>query len=119
MKAPSKLDLTKYATAAGAAKALYKKLREHAERMGQNPDIEVSLFRPGDDYEGCDNGGWHVVWEAGPYEWGIKLSGDYDCDKGRGSDFVGFPARLPYPRTYETSWMAEPWWSFSLVFYPN
>ena len=41
------LDLSRFTTTAAAAKALHAAVREAAEAMGQNPDIEVSLFSPG------------------------------------------------------------------------
>lgn len=62
-------DPKAYKTKAGAAKGLYEALRKAAKDEGQNPDMEVQIWKPG------ENGNqWRVSWEAGPYEWAIGLS---------------------------------------------
>jgi hypothetical protein len=69
------LDLSKYKSAAGAAKALYTLVCEKAEATGMDPDIECRLMTP---EEGVANGfgkEWRVMWEAGPYEWGVGMAG--------------------------------------------
>ncbi len=108
------LDLTKYKTASGAAKAAYRKLQEYAEYLGQRPD-EVFIKTPAENWEGC--GGWFVCWEGGPYEWGIKVSGDYDCDDPHQTG--GMPVPLKCDPSKRVGWMTEPYWSFSLVFYQD
>jgi len=69
------IDLTKYKTAAGAAKALHKHICELAVKMGQKPEIEVTLFTPEKGEKMGYGKSWRVMWEAGPYQWGFLLSG--------------------------------------------
>ena len=115
MKQVKVLDLTSYKTAAGAAKAAHRKLREYCEYLGMNPDIEVFIKPPSENWQGC--GGWFVCWESGPYDWGIKVSGDYDWDD---PDQTGrMPVPLKCDPAQRVGWMAEPYWSFSLVFYAD
>ena len=114
IKAVKVLDLSQYRTAAGAAKAAHRKLREYAVYLGQDPR-DVFLVRPEERREGCD--GWFLCWEGGPYEWGIKVSLDYDCDDSRQTGRMPVPLKAdPYERT---GWTTEPYWSFSLVFYQD
>ena len=84
----------KYKTKAAAAKALYRSLRAACERIGMNPDIEVSIFNPEQaEAHGYVGKAWHVIWESGPYDWGV-------------SNFFAGP------------WgYCEPYWGFDLAFY--
>ena len=116
MKRVKVLDLTSYKTAAGAAKAAHRKLQEYAVSIGQRAD-EVFIRPPGERWEGCS--GWFVCWEGGPYEWGIKVSGDYDCDDPNQTGAMPVPLKLGCATSGLRGWMAEPYWSFSLVFYPD
>lgn len=84
-------------TPAGAAKAVYKVCREFAEKAGMKPDIEVGIFKPGQDRWSGQNGLWAVTFEAGPYEWAIEAS---------------MEDNNPHV-------LAEPYMSFDLHFYPN
>lgn len=85
------------ATAAQMAKAAHKVLERMARRAGHNPDIEVSIWAPG-ERAGLDR--WRVSYEAGPYEWAVVAS--------MGSIFNGFGEHI-----------VEPYYSFDLCFYPS
>ena len=87
-----------YKTAAGAAKALYRSVCKLAAEYGQNPAIEVTLQDPATSAEFGTGRGWRVIWEAGPYEWAIMLSMSDEMFVQRG-------------------WLAEPYYSFDLVFH--
>ena len=66
-------DLSTYKTVAGAAKALHRHLTKVAKDWGMHGlDLPV-LYAPGDRSESFGN--WWVVWESGPSEWGVYLSG--------------------------------------------
>lgn len=58
-------------SAEAAAKSIYKRLCKEAARIGQKPEIEVAIKKPGERRHHPDNSCWCVVWEAGPYQWGI------------------------------------------------
>lgn len=112
-----KLDLNKYKTAAGAAKALYKYLCEHAAAAAASPDYEVAgteviIRKPGEGGPSWANGSWHVMWESGPYGWASAvMAGEsmYAEEYGirRPAEVVGF--RSPV-------WDADVGYSFSIVF---
>lgn len=85
-------------TAETLAKATYEVLRKHAKLQGQNPDIEVSIKRPGEPRHFANEQSWVVVWEAGPYEWAIPISMAIGTWTGK---------------------LAEPYYSFDLCFYPG
>jgi multimeric flavodoxin WrbA len=114
MKRVKVLDLTSYKTAAGAAKAAHRKLQEYAVSLGQRAD-EVFIKTPAERWEGCT--GWFVCWEGGPFEWGVKVSCDYDCDDPNQTG--GMPVPLKCNPAQRVGWMTEPYWSFSLVFYAD
>lgn len=61
-----------------AAKVLYEALVAEADARGQDADVEVSLFTPEQDarHGFFGQGVWRVAWDAGPYDWGVKLSND-------------------------------------------
>lgn len=99
------LDLSKKKSAKAAAKALYRYLKN-------KHDANAQLHSPSENPRG--NNAWGVVWESGPYEWAIALTGGesmYAGEFGFGSDpeVVGF-----YD---QDGWMAEPHFSFDLQFY--
>ena len=108
------LDLTKYKTAAGAAKAAHRTLRKYCAYLGMDPDIEVFIKTPAEKWMDCS--GWFVCWESGPYEWGIKVSCDYDCDDPKQTGRMPVPLKIDHDRR-SGAWTAEPYWSFSLVFF--
>lgn len=100
------LDLSEYSTAAGAAKALNEYLTEELDGGDA-----VNLYRPDDNPR--ENGAWAVVWEGGPYEWAVHLTGGeslFTGELGRVSDseVTGFR---------NDDWVAEPHFSFDLQFF--
>ena len=108
------LDLGDYRSAAGAAKATYRWLRQKADTVGQDPDIEVAIRRPGENP--WDAPGWHVVWEGGPYEWAIALTGGSSMYS---SEFGGGGTAEVTGLHDADGWHAEPGYSFSLLFYDD
>jgi len=79
------------------AKALYAAVCERAEAEGQKPDIECRIVAPGESaYDGNGNR-WLVMWEAGPYHWGVQVSMSITMNIG----------------------LVEPYYSFDLTFYPG
>ena len=94
------VDVSGYKTAAGAAKATAKKIREFAELQGHDPELEVT----------CQNedGVWIVYYEAGPYNWAPEMTGGVGFYKGEPQiqgllDGEGFGVECEY--------------SFALAFY--
>jgi len=86
---PERVDVSGYKTAAGAAKATAKCLREWASFMGYNPD-DVVVYDPEDTKAKRDvrsDGVWCVAWEGGPYEWASALTG--------GTTLTGFAGPKP------------------------
>lgn len=65
------LNVSDYSTAAGAAKAVGSHLKDIAESIGQKPS-EVTVKKREDDSLGER---WVVIWDGGPFEWAIKLTG--------------------------------------------
>jgi hypothetical protein len=96
------LRLNTYETPEAAAKALYEHLRTKAAEAGQKPDCEVALSPPGEGWVNTDE--WHVVWEAGPYEWGV----DFSLGDGSKIDATG--------GTGNRNWYTEPYWGFDVAF---
>lgn len=107
--------------ASDAAKKLHEWVCALSREMGQNPDVEVHLWSPtstrahSSDTErpsGRNRSNvWTVVWESGPFEWGIHLT----CGSsvyGGGSP----PEVLLYQGKRFT---AEPWTPFDVCFYPE
>ena len=110
------LDLTKYKTAKGAATKLHEFLREKSAALGQNPDIEV-FMRQHQDQQGNEQAGrWLVSWEAGPYEWAICLSGG---DSMYAAELENYSGKTQVKMFGSPHWIAEPYYSFDLVFSPN
>lgn len=81
-----------------AAKAINTICRDEAIKCGMKPEIEVGLWRPGERrFNGRDTV-WSVSWESCPYyEWAIIASMEVSS-----AHFV-----------------AEPYYSFDLNFYPK
>lgn len=69
------IDLAYYKSKATAAKILHEIVRTCARREGQKPDIECWVNTP-DTWKNYPDYGknWRVMWEAGPYCWGVDLS---------------------------------------------
>ena len=111
---PDPVDVSDYKSASGAAKKTHDALQDHADAMGFDPD-NVVLYRPEDDYQG--SGTWAVVWEGGPYEWAVALTG--------GTSLTGFAGpRMNYDGTPEVQGLTsgdgfgvECHFSFDLLFY--
>lgn len=78
------------------AKAVHAACVEFATGVGMKPDIEVDFREPGAQRHIPACNGWTVVFEAGPYDWGVNLS-FHLLEKG---------ARL-----------CEPYYGFDLTFY--
>ncbi len=94
------VDLSKFKTAAGAAKALHRAIVSVA---GEN-NAGVNLLTPERSKALGYGKVWRVMWEGGPEEWGIKAS--Y-------GDFGSIPAKWT-PRS--TEWYMEPYYSFDVGF---
>ncbi len=126
------LDLSKYRTAAGAAKALHKWLIERAEAdrarledIGVNPRYAPSpegivLRSPAEAGIEWAQNGWHVVWEGGPYEWAYALTnGSSMFEHEYGSELRAMGAKTAGPEVVGFSgpgWIAQPGYSFSILF---
>jgi hypothetical protein len=81
-----------------AAKAINTLCWHEAIECGMKPEIEVGLWEPGKKrFNGRDNV-WSVAWESCPYyEWAIIASGEVS----------------------NANFIAEPYYSFDLNFYPK
>lgn len=88
------------ATAEKMAKTAYEVVRAMSAEIGQNPDIETFIKTPKESHNYCGGtpGIWLVCWESGPYEWAYQASGKIGEVTGK---------------------LCEPYWSFSLNFYPQ
>lgn len=92
---PLDFDPNAYDTCEAAATALHAALeRICRDQYSQNPEIELFLHSPEQSQEHIGVKRWHVSWEAGPWEWAIRLSFAMQSEK----------------------WWVEPYWSFSLTF---
>jgi hypothetical protein len=98
---PVTLNLGQYKTAGGAAKALHR----HLMAYWDNP-ADLVLLTPERSEELGYGRVWRVMWEGGPYDWGVKMSGDFTYwgvggynDRGRAGD-----------------WYLEPYYSFDVGF---
>lgn len=80
------------------ATALYRVLRAQAEALGQDPDREVLIRRPGEPRHFDDTACWVVAWEAGPFQWAYDGSHAVMDATGR---------------------LCEPYYSFDLCLYEN
>lgn len=98
------VNLSKFKTPAGAAKAFHKAVREAATDIGHKPDIEVTLMTPERSARLGYGKVWRVMWEGGPDDWGIKASmGDFGVVAAK------------WDRS-KTDWYMEPWHSFDVGF---
>jgi hypothetical protein len=96
---PIKFDPTKYKTASGAAKAFHRALCELSRELGQKPEIEILLCTPERSQELGTGRCWRVIWESGPFEWGVAMS-----------------INNLFRRGY---WYTEPYYSFDVCFYAD
>lgn len=83
-----------------AAKHLYAYLYRVAESWGYKPEIELGIYSP-DERQSESGNAWWVMWESGPYDWGLTYTMD-------GKD-----------RTYADGWFCECYWGFDVIFVPN
>ena len=91
-RAIKRAKVTEAKTKSIAAKRLYEALRQVAKDLGMNPDLEVSIWKPGEHGHGdC----WRVSFEAGPHQWAIGASSDY---------------------LHNDRWYTEPFYSFDVCF---
>lgn len=79
------------------ARAVYDACVEYAEGVGMKPEIECAFKEPGAQVHTPPQNGWTVVFEAGPYDWGVNLSLWLICEKG--------------------AQLCEPYYGFDLTFY--
>jgi hypothetical protein len=113
VEVPDKVDVSDYKTAAGAAKKTAEALREHADSMGFDPDA-VNLYRPEDEYQGYDS--WAVVWEGGPHEWALALTGGESLTAFTGHGSFGHDPEVD-GLTSGAGFDVECHFSFDLVFF--
>lgn len=105
-----KLDISEYDSAEEAARALYEYITETFEAddaMLWDPETTAKKF--GEN----NKGHWTVMWESGPMDWSVHLTGGESMFRAEMPQFsepevVGF---------YENdNWIAEPHGSRDLVF---
>lgn len=71
MRQPKEIDLRKCKTREEVARGIFDGIKRI---VGADECTEMFLMDP-DRSEECGYGRtWRVMWEGGPYEWGIKLS---------------------------------------------
>ena len=68
-----KLDLSKYDLLT-AKDELFAYVSAKATSWGMDPSTECALLSPGESAELGYGRQWRVMWESGPYEWGVHLS---------------------------------------------
>ena len=102
---PPRLKLHEFRTAADAAKALAAHLRERFD------DEHVTLMTPAESHAWGSGRCWRVIWEGGPFEWGINLSLADD-----GLDGTLTELGIEYDWTAEREWYLEPYYSFDVCF---
>lgn len=111
------LNLYKYKTPGGAAKALYKYLVELANESEYDGKREVFIRTPEESDLNGNGPYWHVSWESGPFEWASKVSG--------GGSIYGGYNNPPEIKLFDDDWKGngrwhvEPYYSFDLFFYPD
>lgn len=113
------LDLSQYTEAEAAAKAFAAFLRDYAEKVGQKRSEIVFLYPPEHRDRFGNSAAFHVMWEGGPFEWAIALMG------GESLGSAEFPElRLTSNEPEVTgftgeNWSSDPYYSFSVAFYPH
>lgn len=65
------IDLSEYKSRHGAAKAAGRKIKEIAEDLDQDPDLEVTVEKR----DGRFGERWVVSWPGGPFDWATVLCG--------------------------------------------
>lgn len=109
---PKAPDLSTVKTPKKAARLVYEYVQGLNAASGGH-DSEVQLFAPDECPRGW--GGWHVMWEGGPFEWAIWLGGGSSWMAG---ELGGGSKPGPFPHGINGPWgHAEAGYSFSLVFH--
>jgi hypothetical protein len=75
--ADATLDLSTYKTTSGAAKALHRHLVANAGGLSERPSRDIVLLTPERGEELGYGRFWRIMWEGGPYDWGIEMTGNY------------------------------------------
>jgi hypothetical protein len=105
-------DIRHLKTTAGAAKALHKHLGDVYGEIGGKTAV---LWTPDDsEARGCGRV-WRVMWEEGPHEWALCLTGGtsmFASELGKWS--MGNPEVV---LTGGEHWWCEPHYSFDLGFH--
>lgn len=70
----SQLSWAEFKTVEDAAKAAYAAACEDCRDERLNPDMEVALWSPEEARDKGFTNGWHLIWESGPYMWGVGTS---------------------------------------------
>ena len=113
-----KLDLSEVATAEEAAQKLFKYLKKYGKDEGADSGIGggASLHDPESSKDLGYGNCWCIIWEEGPFEWTMSLTGgcglfDFSNCKYSGSgEEVKFDAK---------NWHPEPHNSHVLCFYDD
>ncbi len=100
------LNLDKYKTVGGAARALHKHIIEELD------GDEAVLMSPKQSEALGYGKVWRVMWEGGMYEWGVKLSLNWDCDRGAEYREMG----VKHNPQDNKNWFMEPYYSFDVGF---
>lgn len=74
MKAARALPADARTSPEALARCVDKACRDFARETGMNPDIECDFREPGAQRHIPAANGWTVVFEAGPYDWGVEVS---------------------------------------------
>ena len=101
-------------TARGAANEFTRVLRAKAIRMGlvDAERAQQAIFtRPGE----YSNGGYEVVWEEGPYEWAVYISGGGSLL----GDQYGYSRPAEIDLLGARGWYGEPYNGHILTFWEN
>ena len=103
-------------TAKGQAGQMLRAIRWEAKAMGM--DASEAVLRSYHMEEGGPKGSWQVVWEGGPFEWGVIGSGGGNI----WGEEMGYHL---YDKRLEPTFKLAPhvnfghYWSFDFVFYKD
>ena len=96
---------------------LYAYVRDKATSWGMDPDIECQMLTPEQSEAAGYGKYWMVMWEAGPYKWGVDLSA------GNGVTFMPMDDEFDREKPEVTmgrpqDWYLESWAGYDVVFVP-